>query len=71
MTGPKDAALERAYAILHAQVQFQSEGGDTDTSSIIRQYDLGLSPRVKDARSGKSTTRVDRILKGNLDSLLD
>jgi len=38
-------------------------------SAIIRHYDLGLASRVRDVRSGKSTTRVDRVLKGHLEML--
>jgi ATP-dependent Clp protease ATP-binding subunit ClpC len=36
-------------------------------SDIIRRYDLSPSPLVRDARSGRSTGRLDRVLAGFLD----
>jgi ATP-dependent Clp protease ATP-binding subunit ClpC len=69
MIGPKETALERALPILHAQVGSGTAGEQTPISAVIRHYDLGLAPRVKDVRSGRSTTRVDRVLKGQLEIL--
>jgi len=53
--------------ILHTQIT--AAGSGDRNNMIIRHYDLGLSSRVKDTRSGKSTTRVDKILKGHLEVL--
>lgn len=70
MAGSKEEASERAYSILFAQVQAQLKGTANGSSTVVRHYDLGLSARVKDVRTGNSTTRVDRVLKGDLESLL-
>jgi ATP-dependent Clp protease ATP-binding subunit ClpA/protein subunit release factor A len=69
MTGPKESALERAVAVLHAQVTSLLPAEQDAASTVVRHYDLGLSPGIKDLRSGKATTRVDRVLKGQLDLL--
>lgn len=68
-SGPKTEAIEKALTVLHAV----AKGPDNPAASVevVRYYDVGLSPRVKDARSGRSTTRVDQVLKGDLTSLGD
>jgi ATP-dependent Clp protease ATP-binding subunit ClpA len=68
--GPRNEALERALLILHGQLSDEATHTERRTDAIIRRYDLGLSPRIKDARTGRSTTRVERVLKGHLDTLL-
>ena len=68
--GPKPRALQSALLILQALIQAQPAGQTARPDLVIRHYDLGISPRVKDARSGRSTTRVERVLKGYLDPLL-
>ena len=69
-TGPRDSALDRAFVILHGQVSTGAARNESCANEIIRHYELGLSPRIKDARTGRSTSNVERILKGHLDSLL-
>jgi hypothetical protein len=69
MAGSKEHALERALVILHAQVSRPNSDEQNDAAKIIRHYDLGLAPRVKDLRSGRTTTQVDRVLKGRLEAL--
>src|SRR5580765_86831 len=69
MAGSKETALERAIAILHAQVSSSKSTEQNDAAKIIRHYDLGLAPRIKDLRSGRATTQVDRVLKGRLEAL--
>jgi ATP-dependent Clp protease ATP-binding subunit ClpC len=69
MAGSKEPAMEKALSILHAQVSFPNSDEQNDAVKIIRHYDLGLSPRIKDLRSGKTTTQVDRVLKGRLEAL--
>lgn len=66
--GPKSRALENAILILNTLVAGNPDQGSTD--QVVRHYELGLSRRVKDTRSGRTTTAVDRVLKGNLDALL-
>ncbi len=67
MSGPREQAEQRALLILHTQIN--AEGLADRSNTIVRHYDLGISARVKDARSGRSTTRVDKILKGHLEIL--
>jgi ATP-dependent Clp protease ATP-binding subunit ClpC len=64
--GPRDAAIERGLLVLRSQIESASAESSRCPTEIIRHYDLGLSARVRDIRSGKSTTRVDRVLKGDL-----
>jgi len=68
MRGPREQAEKWARLILHAQIN--SEGLANRSNTIVRHYDLGLSARIKDARSGRSTTRVDKIFKGHLEILV-
>jgi hypothetical protein len=67
--GPKDAAIERGLMILAASVESNGEPAGSD--GIIRQYDLGLAAKIKDTRSGRVTTRVEQVLKGDLKTLMD
>jgi hypothetical protein len=68
MAGSKEPAMERAIAILHAQISSPNPD-EQNAIKIVRHYDLGLSPRIKDLRSGKTTTQVERVLKGRLEAL--
>jgi ATP-dependent Clp protease ATP-binding subunit ClpC len=67
--GPKEAAVERGLMILAASVE--SNGQPIGSPGIIRQYDLGLAAKIKDNRSGRETTRVEQVLKGDLKTLMD
>lgn len=69
-SGPRAAALERALLILHGQLSVEATPAEARADAIIRHYELGLAPRIKDARTGRSTTNVERVLKGHLDALL-
>ncbi len=69
-TGPKSQALENAVLILHTLLAEESMSEPSHTALVVRHYDLGVSPRVKDTRSGRTTTRIDRVFKGFLDVLL-
>jgi len=69
-SGPSKEALERALVILHGQISNGGSQMNGRPNAIIRHYHLGLAPRIKDARTGRATTSVDRVLKGHLDSLL-
>jgi protein subunit release factor A len=68
--GPKAQALERVIALLEAELGSGADKNRARNTAIIRQYHLGISSRIKDNRSGKTTTRVDRVLKGYLEGLL-
>jgi len=67
--GPKDDASERALLILHALAAADTKVVSQET--IVRHYDLGMSPKVKDTRTGRTTTRLERVLNGELDSFLE
>jgi hypothetical protein len=67
--GPKEAAIARALLILSACVE--SNGDAAGGDGVIRQYDLGLAAKIKDTRTGRTTTRVDQVLKGDLETVLD
>jgi hypothetical protein len=66
--GPKQAAIGRGLMILNAQIQDNSPAPGID--GVIRSYDVGLAPKVKDIRTGRATTRVDQVWKGDLGALL-
>lgn len=67
--GPRNAALHRSLLIL--QTLLQPEGsGPSLADAVVRHYEIGISPRIKDTRSGRFTTRVDRVFKGHMDALL-
>jgi len=67
--GPRQEALERAHLILHAQLTAESSPTSARADTIVRHYQLGLSSRIKDTRTGRSTTNVERVLNGHLDTL--
>lgn len=64
LSGEKDDALSKAHLILNALVEDQDSAG---IDYIVRNYDFGSGGKVKDARSGKTTGKIDQVLKGNLD----
>ncbi len=68
--GPKTQALENALLILYAVLREAPAVAPAESALVVRHYDLGISPRVKDTRSGRTTTRIDRVFKGYLDTLL-
>jgi protein subunit release factor A len=68
--GPKAQALDLVIGLLEAELGNGTDKNRARNTAIIRQYHLGISSRIKDNRSGKTTTRVDRVLKGYLDSLI-
>jgi ATP-dependent Clp protease ATP-binding subunit ClpC len=70
LSGSRSQALEKSVQVFHTLVQGENTGGTTRKDQVVRQYDLGISPRVKDARTGRTTTRVERVLKGYLDVFL-
>jgi len=66
--GDRDQAKRRTMALLHARLA--AKGATTESTEVVRTYSLGPNPRVIDRRSGTSTGRIDRILKGELESFL-
>jgi hypothetical protein len=68
-SGPKEGAVSRCLLILGARSDGNTVPGRDP--GIIRQYDLGLAPRVKDMRTGWVTTKVKDVLKGHFEIHLD
>lgn len=66
--GPKNDALDRALTVLHAASMAVDSSAAPD--SVVRRYDVGLAPKVKDTRTGRTSTRVEQILEGDLGPLL-
>jgi hypothetical protein len=66
-SGPAPKAIERAAMALHTQL---AAAGQVRNDTIVRYYDLHASPRVRDARTGRSTGDVGKVLKGHLEPLL-
>jgi protein subunit release factor B len=66
--GPKADALARGSLVHKALL----DGGQVspEDPQIIRQYDLGLNPRVKDMRTSRTTSRVSQVLKGDVETLM-
>jgi ATP-dependent Clp protease ATP-binding subunit ClpC len=64
--GPRPDAIARLSRILAALV---ASGPAVSEPAVVRRYSLGTSPRIKDYRSGRTVTRVERVLKGHLELL--
>jgi ATP-dependent Clp protease ATP-binding subunit ClpA len=67
-SGPKDDAETRGAIVLKAILDRGDEG--KNAMEMVRQYDLGLSPRIKDVRTGQITSRVAQVLKGDVETLI-
>jgi ATP-dependent Clp protease ATP-binding subunit ClpC len=67
-TGPREAAIARGGLILNAQLEGNPSVALSDR--LVRQYDLGIGPKIKDARTGRTTTRVKQVLRGDVEPLL-
>jgi hypothetical protein len=65
--GPKESAITRGLTILAAQLQ--GSHVSIDAVGVIREYHLGIGARVRDNRTGRETTRVKQVLKGEVESL--
>jgi hypothetical protein len=50
--------------------QLEGTQVSTDAPGVIREYHLGIGARVRDNRTGRETTRVKQVLKGEIESLL-
>ncbi len=68
LSGPKDVALEKSMSVLFTMIkQLETSIDENDGEELVRHYELGSDAKVKDKRSGKATTRVDQVLKGDLE----
>ena len=47
-----------------------AQGKEVSGGRVIRRYDLGPSPLVRDTLTGKKTGRLEEVLDGQLDQFL-
>ncbi len=68
---PKAEAIERLGWLLRARVA-AARAAETDAAApaVVRRYSLGPAPLVRDARTGRTTGRLDDVLEGHLDAFL-
>ena len=62
--GSRNEALARAMQILHAQV---NPGAAEPVTEVIRHYALGIGSRIRDNRTGRTTSRLGQFFKGHLE----
>jgi ATP-dependent Clp protease ATP-binding subunit ClpC len=65
-SAPRDTALA------HARLLLESRGGQPPPTGdhVVRRYQLGPSPLVKDTRSKSQTGKLHRVLDGEIDEFL-
>lgn len=68
--GPRPEALERISQILRSRLAARGGADEPLTEPVLRRYSWGQSERVKDTRTGVSTTRLEYVLKGHIDRFL-
>ena len=66
--GRRDELVESLLPLLAARV-VAGEGG-TAVDGVIRRYEFGASPLVRDRRSGRQTGNLERVFEGELDLVL-
>jgi len=64
--GPRESAVASAQRILHTLVTAPASAGGEE---IVRRYSSGVGPQVKDLRTGRTTSRVEQVFKGEIDFL--
>lgn len=63
--GEKTEALANAARFFHAQVSRPAATPNADT--LIRRYDIGIGSRIKDLRTGRTTTRLAQFFRGQVE----
>jgi hypothetical protein len=63
-------AVESLRPLLRARVAAAEAGAAEGRPPVVRRYALGPAPLVRDARSGRSTGRLEQVLAGDLDLFL-
>jgi peptide chain release factor 2 len=69
----RQQAIEQLSPLLFARMEAVRSGAPDPNAApppIIRRYVLGPSPYVRDLRAGRTTGRLDLVLKGYLDPFL-
>lgn len=67
-TGPRAEALERLLYLSYLQVQ--AADPPPPPAALVRAYQFGAGARVRDIRTGRSTTRLKDVLRGRLELFL-
>ena len=65
--GDRQEALSHAMTVLHAEAKARASGEAEAEAVIVRQYQFGLGTKVRDLRTGRTTSKVDKVLQGRLD----
>ncbi len=64
-------AIERLSWLLRARViAARAAESDPAAAPVVRRYSFGPAPLVRDARTGRTTGRIDDVLEGHLDAFL-
>jgi ATP-dependent Clp protease ATP-binding subunit ClpC len=66
----EDACREALSALLVARLEASDEGTEAP-DQIVRNYDLGPSPLVRDRATGRKSGQLERLLEGHLEPYLD
>jgi ATP-dependent Clp protease ATP-binding subunit ClpC len=66
----KTEAINRLRPLLRARVALAEQTAEPGRPPVVRRYALGPAPLVRDARTGRSTGRLDQVLAGQLDLFL-
>ncbi len=65
LPGEKTAATDVALRLLYAQT---ANPPDSRTgAALVRRYDIGIGSRIKDLRTGRSTTRLAQFFRGQIE----
>ena len=68
---PRGEAVERLKLLLRSRVAAVEAATVAEgRNPVVRRYCLGPAPLVRNARSGRSTGRVDQVFEGHLDMFL-
>lgn len=60
--GSKDDAIKQAQIVFYTMLN----SAEAPTERVVRQYDFGSCPRVRDSRTGKVIAKLEQVLKGTL-----
>jgi hypothetical protein len=65
LLGERAEAQSAALRLLHAQATDSTAPANGD--AVIRRYDLGIGSRIKDLRTGRTTTRLAQFFRGQIE----